>query len=178
MVTQGHIRRIVVARKVIRLVLVVALPISLVLVMAGKVADVPSPAPTRISAGSTFSPPKTDHELAWYAPLWKRDLKQPPIPRKVVESTKEAVPSGPLPTLLATFVEPSARYAHLIGHDGKAEMKKINDSIDRFVVLAIEPGRVQLQSGDGVVWVEMPEPKDDGSPSPSSLISACCVRWP
>jgi hypothetical protein len=107
----------------------------------------------------TLEQPKV-HDLAWYAPLWQRDLKQPPIPRAVEEQPAAREPDpGPLPALVATLIEPNARFAHLRDQSGKAQLKGLGDAIDRFRIKAIEPGRVQLQDGDRLVWVQIPKRK-------------------
>lgn len=116
----------------------------------------PSPSSQVVEESIPLATPPTTHELAWYAPLWERDLKQPPIPPA---APPQAAPSAPiqLPVLLATLVEPQGRYAHFQGRSGAAEMKGLNETIDRFKVRAIEPGRVQLESDAGLVWVQIPK---------------------
>jgi hypothetical protein len=100
------------------------------------------------------------HALAWYAPLWERDLRQPPIPPVADPRKEPPVESIPLPILLATLVEPQGRYAHFQGRSGKPEMKGLHETIDRFRIQAIEPGRVQLQDQDALVWVAIPNSKE------------------
>ncbi|MCC7291865.1 MAG: hypothetical protein IT449_07380 [Phycisphaerales bacterium] len=98
------------------------------------------------------------HDLAWYAPLWERDLKQPPVP--VVEEAKPApARARSAPSVLATFVHSDASYAHLIGQAGKAELLVVDDSLDGYRLVAIEPGRVQLERGHERFWIEMPKPR-------------------
>lgn len=105
---------------------------------------------------ATHTPEKRD--LAWYAPLWERDLKQPPVPP--AEDVKPApAPARSAPSVLATFVQREQSYAHLVGHAGKAEMLTVDDALDDYRVVAIEPGRVQLERGGQRFWVEMPKPK-------------------
>lgn len=158
MVTQRHIRMVCSSLKVVRAVLLLALPGSIALlwmttprppVLANVNADAPS---------EDAPQPKTTRDLAWYAPLWERDLKQPPVPSVVADPEPESRREpGPVPTLLATLVESQARYAHLIGRSGKVQLKGIDETIDQFRVQAIEPGRVQLQDGSGVLWIEIPK---------------------
>lgn len=114
--------------------------------------DVPTPIVSETVA-------EVAHDLAWYAPLWERDLKQPPIPPVVQRPTTPSTPVQ-LPVLLATLVEPHGRYAHFQGRTGAAEMKGLDETIDRFKVRAIEPGRVQLEGDSGLVWVQIPKAKE------------------
>lgn len=116
----------------------------------------PSASALIVEIVATASPLPATHELAWYAPLWERDLKQPPIPPV---APPPVAPSAPiqLPILLATLVESQGRYAHFQGRSGLAEMKGLNETIDRFKVRAIEPGRVQLEGDSGLVWVQIPK---------------------
>lgn len=102
--------------------------------------------------------PVEKHDLAWYAPLWQRDLRQPPIP-PVQDGAPKPAPSRPMPSVLATFVDHDRPLAHLIGQAGKPELLSLNDTLDGFTLVAIEPGRVQLESGSERRWVEMPKPK-------------------
>ncbi len=160
MVTQSTIKVVDAALKVARLMLLIAVPAS-VAVMWATTAKPARFVPHQIQATSVQATGMPNHELQWYAPLWERDLKQPPLPPTVAEPSEESKPApGPIPALLATFVEPRASYAHLIDSQGKVHLKTIDDVLDHFRVLAIEPGRVRLQNGDGIVWVAMPEPKD------------------
>jgi hypothetical protein len=100
---------------------------------------------------------KTTRPLTWYAPLWERDLKQPPIPPQVALSAPETKPTRPTPTLIATFVERGIAFAHLRRADGKVELKGVSETIDGFLVAAIEPGRVLLENGESTIWVELPK---------------------
>lgn len=99
-------------------------------------------------------------ELAWYAPLWERDLAQPPIPLPAPAPTPPP-PEGPKPALIATFVEANRGYAHLIGRDGQPRLLGLNDQIDGFLLAEVEPGRALLTRGDQEVWVEMPKPRGE-----------------
>lgn len=161
MVTQTQIRRICLALKITRTVLVLAVPVSVSLLWA----SAPSP-PVLLDNEVDATPVDTSqeteiHDLSWYAPLWQRDLKQPPIPAVVAELRAKPRPKpGPMPTLVATLVEPQARYAHFVDRSGKVELKGIDEFINEFRVRAIEPGRVQLQEGERVVWIEIPKRGD------------------
>ncbi len=107
---------------------------------------------------NTPTPSPQKRELAWYAPLWERDLKQPPVPP--AEDVKPApTPTRSAPSVLATFVQNEQSYAHLVGQAGKAEMLTVDDALDGYRLVAIEPGRVQLERGGQRFWVEMPRPK-------------------
>ena len=101
--------------------------------------------------------------LGWYAPIWQRDLRQPPIPPPVeTEPQTPQAPRRPLPRLLGTFVESDARWAHFATRDGRTRVCKVNESIEDFRVAAIEPGRAQLTHGGSMHWVEVPRPKSYG----------------
>lgn len=113
--------------------------------------------PTDASTGEPTSVPE-QHDLAWYAPLWERDLKQPPFP-PMEEAKPAPTPTRPTPSVLATFVQREESYAHLIGQAGKAHLLAVDDSLDGYRLVAIEPGRVQLELGGDRFWVEMPQPK-------------------
>ncbi len=104
-------------------------------------------------------PGRMREALAWYAPLWERDLKQLPVPSAGEQPDPAPDSSDSLPTLLATFVEPGGCYAHFIRKNGRVEFKGLNETIGAFQVMAIEPGRVELRDGDRSVWVEIPRPE-------------------
>ena len=158
MVSTRVIRRLVVILKMLRVFLIAAIPLTAVSFLLHRppppnlTVEIEAP---KVESASSVA---VSHDLAWYAPLWERDLKQPaiskqgPAPAPTVE--------GPVPTLLATLVEPDGRFAHLVGRSGNPQMKTIDESIDQFRVRAIEPGRVQLQTGERQVWVEIPKSKD------------------
>ncbi|MBE7455112.1 MAG: hypothetical protein HS102_07875 [Planctomycetia bacterium] len=113
--------------------------------------------PTDASTGEPASIPE-HHDLTWYAPLWERDLKQPPLP-PTEEAKPVPTPARPAPSVLATFVQSEESYAHLVGRAGEAELLAVDDSLDGYRLVAIEPGRVQLELGGERFWVEMPQPK-------------------
>ncbi|NUQ11347.1 MAG: hypothetical protein HUU26_03325 [Gemmatimonadaceae bacterium] len=114
--------------------------------------------PPAHAAATAPLPNVQKRDLAWYAPLWERDLKQPPIPP--AEDAKPApTPVRPAPSVLATFVQREESYAHLVGQAGEAELLAVDDSLDGYRLVAIEPGRVQLELGGDRFWVEMPKPK-------------------
>lgn len=159
MVTAGRIRLVCLALKTARVLLLLAIPVLAVLVWM-RMPQAPVLADTQADTSHVdTSQGPVAHELAWYAPLWQRDLKQPPIPRKAAKPTERPRESGPLPRLLATLVEPHARYAHLVDRSGKMQLKGIDEVIHQYRVRAIEPGRVQLQDGERLVWVEIQKRK-------------------
>lgn len=108
---------------------------------------------------SSSEPPRLRHDLAWYSPLWTRNLKESPIPE--IGATASTTPEPPrnLPVLLATLVEPQGCFAHFASANGVPRLRGLQESIDNYVVKDIQPGRVQLQVGDATVWVELPRPK-------------------
>ncbi len=160
MVSQRRIQALRTGLKLLRGLLLIALPIM----VAGIWLTVPQPpdlsAPI-LEGAHRETPEQTARDLAWYAPLWERDLKQPPIPPPVSEPQERSVDTGPLPTLLATLIEPEGRYAHFAGPSGRARLKSVDETIDRFRVRAIEPGRVQLEDNGQIIWVEIPRPKGE-----------------
>lgn len=155
MVTDRQLRLLEVTLKCGRALLVLALPATaLALVWTAPAAPDLTAPETQTSVEEAEE--DQAHALAWYAPLWERELKQPPIPPVVsAEPEDTPVPSGPVPRLLATLVEPAGSYAHLIGRKGAVELKAVGDLVDGFRVTAIEPGRVQLDDGKRTIWIEV-----------------------
>ncbi|MBN1510668.1 MAG: hypothetical protein JXB13_01515 [Phycisphaerae bacterium] len=105
--------------------------------------------------------------LQSFAVLWQRDLQQPPIPPAPAPAVAEpAKPPPPLPRLLGTFLVDTRARAHLVGQAGKPRMVGPGDVLDAYVVMAIEPGRVQLKNADRVAWIEVTPPrgKPQGGP--------------
>ncbi len=113
------------------------------------VADVPNP----------VAPPEVQTELAWYAPLWERDLAQPMVDPPFQQPAQQPQPTSPLPHLVATLVDAEFRYAHLADRQGAVRLLEQDETIDGYRVTAIETDRVQLQRGDALVWVEVPKEK-------------------
>lgn len=97
-------------------------------------------------------------ELAWYTPLWERDLKQPPVPPQAPPAA--AMPESGLPTLLATCVSPQAHLVHFIDSGGKIRMRSAGQRIEGYVILTIEAGRVELQRGEQRVWLDVPRRRE------------------
>jgi len=131
-------------------------------------APLRTPVAVQAAATSEQSNPRAERTmpLKWYAPIWQRDLRQPPIPPPVkpaLKPKKKSKPPPPLPRLLGTFVEDERRWAHFAGAGGKQRVLRTGAVIDRYTIVAIEPGRVQLQNADDLRWVEVPKPKPKGS---------------
>jgi hypothetical protein len=140
-----------------RALLVAALPataVAMVVTYPRPPATDARPVPQAAAAAND----EPNRELPWYAPLWQRDLKQPPIPPVVQQAEPPAPrPTGPTPVLIATFVEDGRQYAQLAGPGGTTHMLGVGEEIDGLRVSRIEPGRVQLQEGDRTVWIELPD---------------------
>ena len=156
MVARRKVQLITTGLLLARAALIIALPVLAIRLWPtvpdpslGAPSDAPAIAP---STGHV----QTNHDLAWYAPLWERDLKQPPIPPTTAPSAQPEVADGPVPTLLATCVEQNARYAHLRFTDGRVRMTRVGDSVGRFRIAAIEQGRVRLIDGESGLWIEIP----------------------
>ena len=160
MVTDRQLRLLEVTLKCVRVLLVLALPTTAA-ALAWTTPTAPDLAAPEVQSSVEEVEENREHALAWYAPLWERDLKQPPIP-PAAPTEPEAAPasSGPVPRLLATLVEPAGSCAHLIGRQGAVELKAVGDLIDGFRVTAIEPGRVQLDDGKRTIWIEVPRRED------------------
>lgn len=160
MVSASVLRRMSHMLRAVEAMLVACIPVSLVAIALwppeAPTLDLELPAPT-----TSQQPAPVVRELAWYAPLWERDLAQPPIPPSAPPPTPPP-PEGPKPALIATFVEANRGYAHLIGLDGQPRLLGLNDSIDGFLLAHVEPGRARLTRGDQEVWVEMPKPRGEG----------------
>ncbi len=157
MVTRRFIHSINTLLKILRVGFVVMIPLISYQMWSSSPPPPQRTTPSITQMAAEYTSPKK-HELAWYAPLWQRDLKQPPIP-SVAKQLIKREESGPTPTLIATLVEPKGRFAHLRGKTGRLQLKGIDEYVDDFQVRAIEPGRVQLQNGHGVFWVTIPKSK-------------------
>ena len=108
-------------------------------------------------SASGVSSPSSEHDLAWYSPLWTRNLKEPPLPKDVPQPAVTPEPPKNLPVLLATLVETQGRYAHFASPSGPPRLRGVDEVIDDYRVLEIEPGRVKLQRSNQLVWVEIPK---------------------
>lgn len=96
------------------------------------------------------------HDLAWYAPLWQRDLRQPlyddPTP------VTEPAPPAPLPELLGTFAEADQTFGHFKTAEGKTFIRSAPGMVGEYKVLIVEAGRARLKNGESTYWVETPKP--------------------
>ncbi len=156
MVTAGQVRAIQRGLTVLRAGLVLALPLTIAVLWGSfpQRADLTTD-PTPLASQPKAEPSARD--LAWYAPLWQRDLKQPPIPpapRRVAAPSKQR---ESLPVLLATLIQDDSCFAHFRNRRGEAQLRAVSELIDTYEVLAIEAGRVQLRRGDDSLWVELPK---------------------
>jgi hypothetical protein len=155
-VARLSVRTVTTLLKVMRLGLVVALPV----VALGFLVSAPDAEPEQLAKtphATAAAPIETRRELAWYAPLWERDLRQPPIPPAPAPEPTQPVTPSEAPRLVATFVDERSRFAHLMDRDGKLLFKEINDEIGGYRVAAIEPGRVELATGTRTLWIEVPK---------------------
>lgn len=118
----------------------------------------PSSKPKSVANSDTHAQAKP---LDWYAPLWQRDMNQSPVPKAVPSPAPSPAVTAAAPILLATFVDGDHRYAHLRGASGHVHFTEVEESVDRFRVMAIEPGRVQLKKGQAELWIELPR---EGTP--------------
>ena len=99
-----------------------------------------------------------EHPLAWYAPLWQRDLRQPPVPPAARKPTRRRTPK-PEPlrlTLLGTVIELDARYAVFRNGQGRMVVKRIRERIDEFTIARIDRGLAELTRGPRTVIVKVP----------------------
>ena len=97
--------------------------------------------------------------LATFAPLWQRDLRQPPIPPATPEPTPPSTPAPPrLPKLLGTFLDDEGRWAQLAGPRDRPRMARVNEKIGKFTVASIEPGRLELRYRSQSYWIEIERP--------------------
>ena len=157
MVTRSGIQIICRLLKAVRALLMLAVCGAIVVVVTARrepsaLPDGPlDPSPVKVTEA-------TAHDLEWYAPLWQRDLKQPPVPTEEASPTDRSTePNAPVPALLATFVDASESYAHLRDNTGRVQLKAVADTIDRYRVDSIQPGRVRLSDGTRTVWVQLPK---------------------
>ena len=120
--------------------------------------------PQVVHADADAAAPETDHQpdtlqpLAWYAPFWQRDFRQPPIPASA-ELQQTAPPPRELPQLLGTFVESGQRYGHFHTAAGKTRVHPVGGVIDSCEIVAIESGRALLKRGSESYWIDVPRPR-------------------
>ncbi|MEK6674124.1 MAG: hypothetical protein AABZ47_00550 [Planctomycetota bacterium] len=145
--------------KMLRAALILAIPVCVVMLHRDRsllpaVAYDPTPV-----LGEQRTLNRCPRSLEFYAPLWERDLKQPPIPASSI-SPPPIPPKESLPSLLATFVAPDGRYAHFSDGNGRVAFKTVEDEVSGFRVATIEPGRVRLINGTLDLWLEVPKPRE------------------
>lgn len=156
MVTSRQIRTITIALHLLWFGLMAAVPVVVVSMLRRIPSELPLPSIVRESP-SVEEAVAAVPDLAWYAPIWERDLKQIPIPQPEPQVIESRPNPGPLPSLLATLVQPSGSYAHFAGPDGRAELKGLNEGVGACVLRRIEPFRVELTCGERSVWIELPK---------------------
>lgn len=157
---QVLVKRLAAGLRILRALLGAAVPLTAVLWWWTTPTSPPLPSDDPQTTVSEPGPPPAARDLAWYAPLWERDLRQPPIPPAPLAAPPGAAPAQTMPRLVATFVEGGVRFAHFTDGNGRAQLKAIDESVGRFRVAAIEPGRVQLADGADAVWLEVPILRD------------------
>lgn len=159
MVTGLSRRKVTVMLRVVRAAAVLALPTVAILFVVTNPRQSSAPASTE-SPDSALPFASTEPDLNWYAPLWERDLRQPPIPpTPTPDPIPQRIPAE-APRLVATFVDARMRLAHLLDRQGRLQFSEVNDDIGGYRVGAIEPGRVELIAGDSKLWIEVPLPKE------------------
>lgn len=110
-------------------------------------------------ASTQPAPAIEDRSLSWYAPIWQRDLRRPPVDPVVERAAPKRQPRKPEPlrlSLLGTVVEPDARYAVFRDGQGHIVVKRCRDEIDKFTIARIDRGRAELTRGDRTVVVKVP----------------------
>ncbi len=98
------------------------------------------------------------HPLSWYAPIWERDLRRPPVD-PVADTKRKAKKPKPKPlrlALLGTVIEPADRYAVFRKEDGHIVVKRVRDDVDRFTIAGIDRGRAELVRGERRVNITVP----------------------
>ncbi len=99
-------------------------------------------------------------ELAWFAPLWHRDLQQELFPpSQAAQESEPPPPPKPLPVLLGTFIEADRQFAHLRNNAGRIQVLTVGDDVDGYAISAIERGSVMLLRGAATYRLELQQPK-------------------
>lgn len=100
------------------------------------------------------------HPLAWYAPIWQRDLRQPPVdpaPKAAPRKRKRMPKPEPVRvTLLGTIVERDQRFGVFRNEQGVIVVKRLQDEIDQFTIARIDRGRAELVRGSRTVRITVP----------------------
>ncbi len=150
------------ALRLVQLGLLGVVIVSVYRALARPAPQVPKPVSTRAAEPAVTDVPDS-RPLAGYAPIWQRDLRQPPIPPVVqADAPPPETPPPPLPRLLGTFVEPQERWAYFLTLDGHTRTYQTDESVNGYRIVAIEPGRAQLAAAGQVHWVTLPrQPQDE-----------------
>ena len=138
--------------RMLRVLLLLALPLPLLLLTRSTPLDLSPPSPVTSAAPHQRTEPR---DLAWYAPLWERDWQARLTPEPI--APPPTPPPKQVPALCATFVEPKTAYAHLRGQDGILRLHGVGETVDDFRLAAIEQGRVRLEHGDQSYWIAVPK---------------------
>ena len=154
MVSRLALRRLVYATKILRSLLVLAMPLSALWLWQSREPETTESTLPQAPPLPTQANPRPT--LDWYAPLWQRDLQQKPHLPTSPTPQETPKPSGPVPVLVATFVDARGRFAHFQDPGGRLHFKTVADWLDRFEIVAIEPGRVQLREGSRELWLDVP----------------------
>ncbi len=115
--------------------------------------------PSPLAASAQPAPAIEDRPLSWYAPIWQRDLRRPPVDPVVERAAPKRQPRKPEPlrlSLLGTVVESDARYAVFRNGQGHIVVKRSRDEIDKFTIARIDRGRAELTRGDRTIVVKVP----------------------
>ena len=100
------------------------------------------------------------HPLAWYAPIWQRDLRQSPVdpaPKATPPKPKRKPKPEPVRvTLLGTIVERDQRYGVFRNEQGHIVVKRLQEEIDQFTIVRIDRGRAELVRGLRIVRITVP----------------------
>lgn len=119
-------------------------------------ATSPTTAPATRPAAVVSNP-----ALAWYAPIWTRDLRQPPIEPKPSGIAVAPQPAPPPPPpkikLLGTVVEPGDCYGLFADEAGRLTLKRLDEHVGEYRVRQVERGKAQIEGPAGQVWLTMPD---------------------
>ena len=98
--------------------------------------------------------------LTWYAPIWQRDLRQPPVdpaPKAAPPKRKQKPRPEPVRvTLLGTIVERDQRFGVFRDEQGHIVVKRLQDQIDQFTIARIDRGHAELVRGSRIVRITVP----------------------
>ena len=139
--------------------------ICTILVLVIQIATYNNQLTTMVTSGEVPKVPEVyvvqTKPLSWYAPVWTRDLRQPPFePRPIKEVVKPKKPAPPAPPsvrLLGTVVEANKRFGLFVDSKNKLLVCRPNDTIDGYMVMAIERGKAEIKNQQRSAWLKMPE---------------------